>query len=171
MEVTEEMIYTFAARFMDQRWAGEVNYNTDYEAHDTNYRMALIKSANEMVGDNEIVKALITKEIIAMLSPAEDIPEYENVYINTIVDTDLKTLMQENNDQVLSRDLEPSMIPEHEMYGEEDGKEEAEYDNENGESDNTSILGGAGTPVTEVGITYYTNQVAPAILLGGTAGR
>ena len=57
MEVTEEMIYTYAARFMDQRWAGEVNYNTDYEAHDTNYRMALIKSANEMVGENEIVKS------------------------------------------------------------------------------------------------------------------
>jgi hypothetical protein len=159
---------------MDQRWAGEVHYNTDYEAHDTNYRMALIKSANEMVGDNEIVKALITKEIIAMLSPAEDIPEYESVYINTIPNSDLKVLMQENNDEVLSRDLEPSMIPTHEMYGEdetESGKEQAEYDNENNESDNTSILGGAGTPVTNVGVTYYTNQVAPAILLGGTAGR
>ncbi len=171
MEVTEEMIYTYAARFMDQRWAGEVNYNTDYEAHDTNYRMALIKSANEMVGENEIVKALITKEIIAMLSPAEAIPEYENVYINTIPDSGLKALMTQENDQVLSRDLEPSMIPEHEQYGEIDGKEEAEYDNENGESDNTSILGGAGTPVTDVGITYYTNQVAPALILGGTAGR
>ena len=129
MEVTEEMIYTFAARFMDQRWAGEVHYNTDYEAHDTNYRMALIKSANEMVGENEIVKALITKEIIAMLSPAEAIPEYENVYINTIPDSGLKALMTQENDQVLSRDLEPSMIPEHEQYGEIDGKEQAEYDN------------------------------------------
>jgi hypothetical protein len=118
---------------------------------------------------------LITKEIIALLSPAEDIPEYEQVYINTIPDSDLKILMQENNDQVLSRDLTPSMIPTHEMYGEDgdelNGKEQAEYDNENNESDNTSILGGAGTPVTNVGITYYTNQVAPAILLGGTAGR
>ena len=173
MEVTEEMIMTYAARFMDQRWAGEVNYNTDYEAHDTNYRMALIKSAKEMVGDNEIVKALITKEIIAMLSPAEDIPEYENAYIQTIEDTDLRDLMQENNDQVLSRDLSPSMIPKHEHYGEEDvsGKEEAEYDNENGESDNTSILGGAGTPVTPVGMTYYTNQVAPLLLTGMNTGR
>ena len=86
MEVTEEMIYTYAARFMDQRWAGEVHYNTDYEAHDTNYRMALISKANELVGENEIVKSLITKEIIAMLSPAEDIPEYEQVFINTIQD-------------------------------------------------------------------------------------
>jgi hypothetical protein len=172
MEVTEEMIYTFAARFMDQRWAGEVHYNTDYEAHDTNYRMALIKSANELAGENEIVKSLITKEIIALLSPAEDIPEYEQVFINTIQDGQLKALMQENNDEVLSRDLEPSMIPTHEEYGEDgDGKEEAEYDDENGVPDNTSILGGAGIPVTDVGLTYYPNQVAPALLLGGTAGR
>ena len=48
MEVTEEMIFTFAARFMNMRWAGEVNYNTDYEAHDTNYRMALIKTAKSL---------------------------------------------------------------------------------------------------------------------------
>ena len=61
------------------------------------------------------------------------------------------------------------------MYGEEgdeeSGKEEAEYDNENGEADNTSILGGAGTPVTNIGMTYYTNQVAPVILNGLSTGR
>ena len=166
MEVTEEMILTYAARFMEQRWAGEVNYNTDYEAHDTNYRMALIKSASELVGDNEIVKALITKEVIAMLSPAEAIPEYENVYISTIPDSDLKDLMTQENDQVLSRDLEPSMIPEHEQYGEDDSERE-----ENEEGDNTTILGGAGTPVTDVGTTYYTAQVAPVMLQGINSGR
>ena len=64
------------------------------------------------------------------------------------------------------------MIPEHETYGEEEnGKEEAEYDNENGEADNTSILGGAGTPVTNVGTTYYTAQVAPVMLQGMNSGR
>ncbi len=166
MEVTEEMILTYAARFMDQRWAGEVNYNTDYEAHDTNYRMALIKSASELVGDNEIVKALITKEVIAMLSPAEAIPEYENVYISTIPDSDLKDLMSQENDQVLSRDLAPSMIPEHEQYGEDDSERE-EYE----EGDNTTILGGAGTPVTDVGMTYYAAQVAPVMLQGINSGR
>ena len=167
MEVTEEMILTYAARFMEQRWAGEVNYNTDYEAHDTNYRMALIKSAKELVGDNEIVKALITKEVIAMLSPAEAIPEYENVYITTIPDSDLKDLMSQENDQVLSRDLEPSMIPDHEMYGEDEG---SEYETEEN-GDNSTILGGAGTPVTNVGVTYYTEQVAPVMLQGINTGR
>ena len=173
MEVTEEMIYTFAARFMNVRWAGEVSYNTDYEAHDTNYRMAVMKSAKELVGDNAMVQALITKEIIAMLAPDTAIPEYEEAYINTIADPDLRTLMTEQNDEVLSRDLEPSMIPKHEMYGEEEesGKEEAEYDNEVGDADNTSILGGAGTPVTNVGVTYYTQQVAPVMLQGMNTGR
>jgi hypothetical protein len=166
MEVTEEMIFTYAARFMDQRWAGEVNYNTDYEAHDTNYRMALIKSASELVGENEIVKALITKEVIAMLSPAEAIPEYENVYIQTIADSDLKDLMTQENDQVLSRDLTPSMIPEHEMYGEDDVNEDV---NEDGT--NETVLGGPGTPVTNVGTTYYTQQVAPVMLQGMNTGR
>jgi hypothetical protein len=176
MEVTEEMIYTFAARFMNVRWAGEVSYNTDYEAHDTNYRMAIIKSAKELVGDNPMIQALITKEIIGMLAPDTSIPEYEEAYINTIADVDLRTLMTEQNDEVLSRDLTPSMIPEHEQYGEngeEDNGEESESESEGsfGNEGNASLLGGAGTPVTQIGMTYYTQQTAPVILNGLQTGR
>ena len=160
---------------MNVRWAGEVMYNTDYEAHDTNYRMALIRSAKELVGDNEIIKSLITKEIIAMLAPASDIPEYENAYIQTLPSGDLKTLMTENNEQVNSRDLGASMIPEHEMFGEEEDDESDETtDNGDGvaeNGDNTSILGGAGTPITNVGVTYYTEQVAPVLLNTMNTGR
>jgi len=173
MEVTEEMIFTYAARFMNMRWAGEVHYNTDYEAHDTNYRMALIKSAKEMVGDNQIVQGLITKEIIAMLAPAEDIPEYEQVYINTLENSELKTLMTENNEEVNSRDLSPSMIPTHEMHGEEDDTEEMEKGEEGYEGEGTSptILGGPGTPVTPMGITYYPQQAVAVQLSGLNIGR
>ena len=175
METTEEMIFTFAARFMNVRWAGEVNYNTDYEAHDTNYRMALIKSAKELVGDNQIIQGLITKEIIAMLAPAEEIPEYERAYIDSLPAGELKTLMTEENEEVNSRDLEPSMIPQHEMYGEKDDMAEGETtDNGDGvaaSGDNTSILGGAGTPVTNVGMTYYPQQVPPVLLNTMNIGR
>jgi hypothetical protein len=176
MEVTEEMIYTYAARFMNVRWAGEVAYNTDYEAHDTNYRMAIIKSAKELVGDNPMIQALITKEIIGMLAPDTAIPEYEEAYIQTIADPDLRTLMTEQNDEVLSRDLEASMIPEHEMYGEngeEDNGEESESESEGsfGNDGNASLLGGVDTPVTNVGVTYYTQQVAPVMLQGMNTGR
>jgi len=174
MEVTEELIFTFAARFMNVRWAGEVAYNTDYEAHDTNYRMALIRSAKELVGDNEIIQSLITKEIIAMLAPAEDIPEYENAYIQSLPSGDLKTLMTENNEQINSRDLGDSMIPRHEMFGEEENETDRTTDNGDGTAisgDNTSLLGGAGTPVTNVGMTYYPQQVAPVLLNTMNIGR
>ena len=178
MEVAEELIFTYAARFMNMRWAGEVIYNTDYEAHDTNYRMALIRSAKEMVGENPVVQSLITKEIIGMLAPATSIPEYEQAYINTIEDPAVKKLMTEDNEQVLSRDLDPSMIPEHEMYGEEEDEEEngemETTDNGDGvaeSGDNVSILGGAGTPVTNVGTTYYASQVPPLMINQINTGR
>jgi len=174
MEVTEEMIMTFAARFMNVRWAGEVIYNTDYEAHDTNYRLALIKSAKELVGDNEIIQGLITKEIIGMLAPATEIPEYENAYIQTLPNGDLKNLMTEQNEQINSRDLEASMIPTHEEYGEEESDEYETTDNGDGvaeSGDNTSILGGAGTPVANVGMTYYAAQVPPLLLNTMNTGR
>jgi hypothetical protein len=174
MEVTEEMIFTYAARFMDMRWAGEVVYSTDYEAHDTNYRMALIKEAKGLVPDNEIINSLIAKQIIGMLAPSEQIPEYEQTFIDTVQDPKLKTLMTETNQQVLSRDLGPSMIPEHEMYGKQD-EDEREYDegveDAGGDSDNTSILGGAGTPVTNMGVTYYPQQAVAVQLQGLNVGR
>jgi hypothetical protein len=162
---------------MNVRWAGEVNYNTDYEAHDTNYRMAIIKSAKELVGDNPMIQALITKEIIGMLAPDTAIPEYEEAYINTIADPDLRTLMTEQNNEVLSRDLDQSMIPEHEQYGEDEngeydnGENEAESDGSFGNDGNASLLGGVDTPVTQIGMTYYTQQVAPVILTGMNTGR
>jgi len=64
------------------------------------------------------------------------------------------------------------MIPKHEMYGEEETDETS--DNGDGvaeNADNSSILGGAGTPITEVGVTYYTQQVAPVMLQGMNTGR
>ena len=176
MEVAEELIFTYAARFMNMRWAGEVIYNTDYEAHDTNYRMALIKSAKELVGDNPVVQGLITKEIIGMLAPATSIPEYEQAYIDTIENETVKDLMTQDNEQVLSRDLEPSMIPQHEMYGEEEDEEENGEMEDNGDGvaengDNVSILGGAGTPVTNIGQTYYASQVPPLMINQINTGR
>jgi hypothetical protein len=176
MEVVEELIFTYAARFMGVRWAGEVNYNTDYEAHDTNYRMALIRQAKELVGDNPMIQALITKEIIGMLAPAQSIPEYEEAYIKTIPDVDVRTLMTQTNDQVLSRDLGESMIPEHEMYGEEESEDEGESeDNDGGEAPgnpmNASIVGGSGTPITPMGQSLYVQQAVAAQLNTMNTGR
>jgi hypothetical protein len=110
-----------------------------------------------------------------MLAPADDIPEYENAYIQSLPSGDLKTLMTDNNEQVNSRDLGDSMIPRHEMFGEEE-ENESDETSDNGDGvadsgDNTSILGGAGTPVTNVGMTYYAQQVPPLLLNTMNTGR
>lgn len=163
MEVTEEMIFTYAARFMNQRWAGEVSYNTDYEAHDTNYRMALIRSAKELVGENPIIQALITKEIIGMLAPDESIPEYENAYIKTIPDTDVRDLMTQENSEVYSNDL-GTQVPVYELS-------DQDHDDDGENSDNTSLLGGVGTPVVNTGVSYYPQQAIAVQLNGLNTGR
>jgi hypothetical protein len=160
MEVTEEMIFTFAARFMNMRWAGEVIYGTDYEAHDTNYRIAVMTKAKELVPTNSIVENLIIKEVIAMLAPNEDIPQYEQAYINTIQDPEVKELMKKNNEQVLSRDL-GNQIPTPEQFGEDQeivGDDIAGDDYGSDELNEGGYYTGIGTPVLDTGQSYYTQQ-------------
>lgn len=175
MEVCEEMIFTYAARFMNQRWAGEVSYNTDYEATDTNYRLALIKAAKELVPDNDIINALVTKQLIAMLAPQEEIPEYEEEYIKTIENPGLRDMMMEEAKEVYSRDLgsQIPVEPEHELPSDEkvSGNSETENAGEFGNSTNEQLLGGAGTPTINTGISYYPQQAVATQLIGMNIGR
>lgn len=163
MEITEGLIFTYAARFMEMRWAGQVNYNTDYEAHDTNYRMALIQQANTLVGDNEIIKSMITREIIGMLAPAEDIPEYQQAYVNSLPASSVKDLMTEEDEEVYITDA--GSIPDAKDYGEE------ETDSPNENNDNATLLGGSGTPITPMGPSYYTQQAVAVQITGLNTGR
>ena len=105
METAEEMIFTFAARFMDMRWAGEVYYDTDYEAHDTNYRIALLKQARELVSDNEMVDALVTKEVIRMLAPKDNSHVYENYFVDTLENSKTKELLVNQEQNAQTRDI------------------------------------------------------------------
>jgi hypothetical protein len=169
MEITEETIFTYAARFMGMRWAGEVIYNTDYEAYDTNYRMALIKEAKALAGGDPVINALINKQIISVLAPITQLQEYEQAYIDTIEDPALKALMTQTNEEVFSRDLEDSMIPLPPV-----GEENNEYESEDGgfgDDGNSSLLGGVGTPVQDMGTTYYPNQAVAVQLTGLNTGR
>ena len=165
MEVAEELIFTYAARFMNMRWAGEVHYNTDYEAHDTNYRLALMNQAKSMVQNNPIIDSLITKEIIAMLAPAEKIPQYEQAYIDTIPDPAVKDLMTQDNLTMLSRDL-GSQIPTLEEFGETS----PEYGDDLVGSDQEAFAG-YGTPIVDTGPSYYTQQAVTVQLAGINTGR
>jgi hypothetical protein len=168
MEVAEEMIFTFASRFMNMRWAGEVIYNTDYEAHDTNYRMALIKEAKLLVQNNPIIDSLISKEIIGMLAPDEDVPQYEQAYINTIADPQVKDLMTRENEQVLSRDL-GSQIPTPEDFGMSEPTFGDDTATDTGEGD--GMDGGVGTPISMTGPSFYTQQAVAVQLQGINTGR
>lgn len=162
METVEEMIFTYAARFMNMRWAGEVYYNTDYESHDTNYRMALMKEAKALLPDNEIINGLISKEIIAMLAPDKEIPEYEQAYFDSIGNQDLKTLMERNNETVETRDL-GSQIPTRQQFNEIDYEEKDDNDGD--------IMGGPSTYPRNVGETYRTEQAIAQQLQGTNTGR
>jgi len=160
MEVTEEQIFTYAARFMNMRWAGEIIYSTDYDKHDTNYRLAIYREAKALAPMNEIVDALITKDIIAMLSPSESMAQYEQAYIDTIQDPALKQLMTDDNEKVLSRDLQ-SQIPTGEDY---EGVDDGDYDEE-GLSNSVTI--------TDTGTSYTVQQAIAVQLLegAGSTGR
>ena len=164
MEVAEEQIFTYAARFMNMRWAGEVIYATDYDAHDTNYRIAVYKEAKALAPDNEMVDALITKDIIAILAPDESIAQYEQAFIDTVTDPAMKQLMTDDNERVLSRDLQ-SQIPTYndDYEGESDGSYELdEYD-----------TSGPGRPVAiqNTGPSYETQQAIAVQLSGQNTGR
>ena len=165
MEVAEEMIFTYAARYMNMRWAGEVYYNTDYESHDTHFRIALIKEVKGLAAGDPVIEALVNKELIGMLAPPAQIQEYEQAYINRIEDPELKELMTETNIQVNSRDLSDSMIPDHEDYGEKDDNDDV------GNATNASMLGGVGTPIVNTGISYTPNQAVAVQLSGINTGR
>jgi hypothetical protein len=167
MEIAEETIFTYAARFMGMRWAGEIYYNTDYESHDTNYRLALIKQARELSADDPVVNALVNREIIAMLAPQTQQAEYEQVYIDSLQDPALKSLMTATNEEVLSRDIMPSMIPVEREYDEDDSDIEKASKDAGGDDDNSTLLGGAGTPITNLGVTYTTQQAIATQLIGG----
>ena len=166
MEITEGLIMTYAARFMDMRWAGSINYNTDYEAHDTNYRMALIQQANTLVGDNDIIKSLITREIIGMLAPAEDIPEYQQAYVEGLPDSTIKELMIEEDEEVFITDQ--GSIPDATDYGD---KEASDSETPNEDDNNATLLGGPGTPITPMGPSYYTQQAVAVQITGLNTGR
>jgi hypothetical protein len=177
MEVCEEMIFTYAARFMNQRWAGEVTYNTDYEATDTNYRLALVKEAKALVQDNDIINALVTREIIGMLAPQNAIPEFEQAYVNTLPDPALRELLTQEDKMLMTRDL-GSQIPMDEKEDSEteydekvSGNDDYEQEGEFGQAENEQLMGGPGTPIVNTGISYYPQQAVAVQLTGMNTGR
>lgn len=155
MEVTEEMIFTFAARFMGVRWAGEVVYDTNYEASDTNYRIALMNQAKTLVGENPIIQGLIVKEMVTLLAPPEETQEYVDAAIK-LAPVEMQTIENDQQDELYTRDL-GSQVPD---VVETESVEEM-IDGE--------VYSGIGTGITYTGQSSY-NPIADQ-LVGQASGR
>lgn len=186
LEVTEGLIYTYAARFMGVRWAGLINYNTDYESYDTQYRMALIQNAVQTVGDDPMIKSLVTKEIIAMLAPESDVQEYTQTYVNSLPDSPVKDLLSDEDIESLNTDAGgiPKLTKVDDQVKEQDAKDKVADNQEQGlegmnqndkighkGSDNATLLGGPGTPTTPMGMSYYPQQAVAVQITGLNTGR
>jgi hypothetical protein len=174
MEVTEEQIWTYAARFMDMRWAGEVVYGTDYEQHDTNYRMAIMKEAKQLVPDNEIINGLIINEMVAMLAPPTETQEYLQAVKPTLGPA-MQAVVTEQDDEVYSRDL-GSQIPVDTDYKFVDGEwvkgtEQDNGDDGDGVDESNDYVGGGSTTIEYMGASYTPQQAVAIQLSGINTGR
>ena len=108
-----------------------------------------------------MVDAIITKDVIAMLAPEEAIAQYEEAYINTIQDPAIKQLMTDDNERVLSRDLQSQIPTGYDYEGVDDGSQALEgYDTQ-----------GPGVPIRNTGPSYQTQQAIAVQLNGLNTGR
>jgi hypothetical protein len=76
MEAAEELVLSLAAAFMDLRWVGNIQYSTDYEDKDLQFRMALLQTASQLSGSNALVQEIIDKEVIKMITPPDETAAY-----------------------------------------------------------------------------------------------
>jgi hypothetical protein len=151
MEVAEENIFTFAARFMGVRWAGEVKYNTDFERSDTQYRLALLNNAKSLVADNPVINGIIVDSLIEMLvKPNEQAAVREAM----IASVDQTTVMLERTDSqnVATRDI-GDQVPDD---SDEDSKEDMEDD----------ATEGGGMGIIDTGASYSTENAIATQLVG-----
>lgn len=76
MESAEEQVFELVARQMDLKWVGEVEYSTDYEDKDTQFRLALLQTAQALTAGNPVVQQIINTEVIKMIAPPDDVQAY-----------------------------------------------------------------------------------------------
>jgi hypothetical protein len=127
MEIAEEQIWTFAARFMEVRWAGEVSYNTDYEQGDTEYRIALMEKAKALAGENPIIQGMIVKQLVELMAPPTEVQDYVEAVISSS-DPTTTQFVEDEAGEIYTRDV-GDQVPEDEpdeVGG--DSKEDMEED-------------------------------------------
>ena len=77
METAEKDILRLASEFMAQRWVGDIEYNTDYEDKDLQFKMALLQTAQTLSGTNPIIQGIIDAEVVKLITP----PDQTHLYL------------------------------------------------------------------------------------------
>ena len=72
LEVAEEFIWTFMARFMGVRWAGDISYGVEYSSDDVKLKIAKLEVARTLSGNNPVIQSIIDKEVLDMLVDDSD---------------------------------------------------------------------------------------------------
>lgn len=110
IEAAEQEIMNLVARWMDLWWSGNIEYTTDYEDKDLQFRMALLQTAQQLSGTNPIIQSIIDKEVIKMIAPPEEAADYlakigvydttqpDNTtdYVQDLSEREIKDQMQDN---------------------------------------------------------------------------
>ena len=76
MHAEEKQSMYLVAHWMDLFWAGDIDYTTDYEDKDLQFRMALLQTAQTLSGSNPVVQDIINKEVIKMIAPPDETAAY-----------------------------------------------------------------------------------------------
>jgi hypothetical protein len=109
MEASEGQILDLAAAFMDQRWVGDIEYNTDYEDKDLQFKMALLKTASDLSANNPVIQEIIDREVIKLITP----PDETHAYLAKI-GASIAQPQQNSTDWMSSPDAQQTLVREKE---------------------------------------------------------
>lgn len=106
MQSTEEQVFELVAWLMNLVWAGKIEYNTDYEAKDTQFRLALLKTAKEL-SINPVVQSIIDLEVIRLIAPPDELASYlQKVKVSETSINNIKTMNETAPEEVPGTETE-----------------------------------------------------------------
>ena len=95
LEKVEENILSLICYMMGIEWVGDVEYNSDYESRDTQYKLSMLQQAKVLSPTNLVIQGIIDNEVIKMIAPPEDLTKYLQLVGKAKLDINKDTL---NND-------------------------------------------------------------------------
>jgi len=75
LEKAEMSILELVCYMMGIEWVGKVEYNSDYEARDTQFKLALLQQA-KLLSQNPVIQGIIDTEVIRLIAPADELTKY-----------------------------------------------------------------------------------------------